>query len=97
MAMNWMLADAWENAKDPAQLEHVTPYFYRQGSGYNIHPFLNLRPNEQMTCKFADFSFDTVEDRLLLLKITRRFDELEGKHPDWTKSKILDAALKLTN
>lgn len=82
----WMLAETWKFAHDPQMREHVSPYMYRVGTKYDIHPFLNNRPNTQISQKIKDFSFDTKEDYDMLLALTREYD----KHGDLNKA-IKDA------
>lgn len=73
----WMLAETWLLSTDPKEREHVTPYMYSRNKPYPIHSFINRRPNTLLTRKHQDFSFDTEEDRQLLLKITKEYDQLE--------------------
>lgn len=82
----WMLAETWQLTKDPYFREHVTPYMYRRESRYNIYPFINNRPNTQISQKIKDFSFDTKEDYDMLLALTKEYD----KHGDINKA-IKDA------
>jgi len=71
----WMLAETYQLAKDPSDREHVTPFMYRRGTEYNIHPFLNKRPNTMISTKIYDFSFDTQDDYALLQALTAEYDE----------------------
>lgn len=70
----WMLAETWQLTKDPHMCEHVTPFMYRRGTEYDIHSFSNTRPNTQISNRFKDFSFDTVEDLKLILSIAKEYD-----------------------
>jgi spore coat polysaccharide biosynthesis protein SpsF (cytidylyltransferase family) len=80
----WMLAEAHQMTTDSYHREHVTPYMYRRGTGYNIYQFNNTRPNTMINTRFPDFSFDTPEDLKLIKCIAKEYD----KHSD------LDRAIK---
>jgi len=71
----WMLAETHQLTKDPEHREHVTPFMYRRGTGYNIHAFHNHRPNTIIPMHFPNFSFDTEEDFRLLSRLTGFYDE----------------------
>lgn len=71
----WMLAETRQLTDDPHHREHVTPFMYRRGTGYKMHPFHNRRPNTMISMKFKDFSFDTQEDYRLLLALTKEYDK----------------------
>lgn len=78
----WMLAETRQLTKDPSHREHVTPFMYRRGTGYTIHPFHNHRPNTMISTKFSHLSFDTPEDFKRILDIAERYDE----HGDLNKA-----------
>lgn len=82
----WMLAETWQLTQDPYNREHVTPFMYRRGTQYKIHPFRNNRPNTMISTRFPDFSFDTPEDLVLIKKICTQYDQHEN----------LDKAIKET-
>jgi len=71
----WMLAETYQLTNDPIHREHVSPFMYRRGTEYNIHQFLNCRPNTIISTKFKDFSFDTAQDYRLLLALTEEYDK----------------------
>lgn len=83
----WMLAEAWQLTTDLSHREHVSPFMYRRGTEYDIHPFCNRRPNSMVTMKFSNFSFDTEEDYRLISEIAAHYDECGD----------LNDALKATN
>lgn len=89
-----MLCNCYLSTQDPVHREHVTPYFYRHNTQYKIYSFLNQRPNSMITMKHPDFSFDTEEDRRLLIKICKHYDELENT--DLTPAEKLNKALLKT-
>jgi len=70
----WMLAEACQLTKDPIHREHVTPFMYRRGTSYTIHSFDNHRPNPIISNRFADFSFDTPEDLVMIKAICEGYD-----------------------
>lgn len=84
----WMLAETWQLTKDPYHREHVTPFMYRRGTQYPIHPFRNHRPNTMISNRFPDFSFDTPEDLELIKKITNQYD-LHGNLDKAIKDTVL--------
>jgi len=71
----WMLAETHQLTNDSVYREHVTPFMYRRGTEYNIHRFLNCRPNTMISTKFKDFSFDTEQDYRFLLALTNQYDK----------------------
>jgi len=73
----WMLAETHQLTQDLYHREHVTPFMYRRGTEYKLHPFLNTKPNTMISMKFKDFSFDTEEDYRLLLALTKEYDKCE--------------------
>jgi spore coat polysaccharide biosynthesis protein SpsF len=87
-----MLAETHMKAKGKSCREHVTPYMYRSGSQYKIHPFLNKTPNPIISNAIKDISFDTEEDLRMLDRIAGRFDELVASGLDTISS--LDVAIK---
>jgi spore coat polysaccharide biosynthesis protein SpsF (cytidylyltransferase family) len=90
----WMLAETSQLTTDPVNLEHVTPFMYKRGTEYKIVPFLNRRPNSMLSMKFPDFSFDTEEDRQLLLKMTHEYDKERNIYPNSREVDLLNAAIK---
>jgi spore coat polysaccharide biosynthesis protein SpsF len=78
----WMLAETRQLTQDPVHREHVTPFMYRRGTEYNIHSFLNCRPNTMISMRFKDFSFDTPEDLTNIKHIVTEYD----KHGDLDKA-----------
>lgn len=78
----WMLAETKQLTQDPTHREHVTPYMYRRGSRYDIHPFYNRRPNTMISTRFSDFSFDTPADLANIKHISEEYD----KHGDLDKA-----------
>jgi spore coat polysaccharide biosynthesis protein SpsF (cytidylyltransferase family) len=88
----WMLAETKDLTSDPVHREHVTPFMYRRGTEYKLHPFLNQRPNTMISTKFSDFSFDTDSDRRLLVRLTESYDKATG-----TMAERLNKAIKETH
>ncbi|KKN36526.1 hypothetical protein LCGC14_0772620 [marine sediment metagenome] len=78
----WMLAETKQLTQDPVHREHVSPFMYRRGTEYNIHPFYNCRPNTMISIKFEDFSFDTPKDLINIKHIVAEYD----KHGDLDKA-----------
>jgi len=72
-----MLSEAKSSINDPYELEHCTPYFYRKDTQYQIHQFNNSRPHSMISMKHPDFSFDTKQDKIILLKICKEYDKLD--------------------
>ena len=71
----WMLCEAKLYATTDYQKEHCVPFMYDKARPYNIYGFENRRPNTMISTRVKDFSFDTEEDRQLLLKLTKIYDE----------------------
>lgn len=78
----WMLAETRQLTQDPLHREHVTPFMYRRGTEYDIHPFINCKPNTTISMKFNDFSFDTAADLYNIKHIVAEYD----KHGDLDKA-----------
>lgn len=71
----WMLAETRQLTQDPLYREHVTNFMYRRGTEYDIHPFLNRRPNTMISMEFKDFSFDTPNDLVNIKHLTDEYDK----------------------
>lgn len=93
----WMLAETARIAKDPVYLEHVAPFMYRKRTQYKIRSFLNAKPNSIIAMKFDNFSFDTDEDKQLLIEIIKKYDLLKSKNPDMLEPDLLNKAIKATS
>jgi spore coat polysaccharide biosynthesis protein SpsF len=88
-----MLVETKQLTNDPVHREHVTPFMYRRGTQYQIHQFLNQRPNSMIVTKHKSFSFDTKEDKQLLDKIVKIYDDLEIQNNGLTRQEMLNKAL----
>ncbi len=92
----WMLVETMQLTKDPIYREHVTLFMYRRGTEYSTHSFLNMKPNSIITMKYNNFSFDTVEDKYLLLEITKNYDKVKMDSSSLSEIEALNKALKST-
>lgn len=59
--------------------EHCTPYLYRNNTQFGVRSYDNCKPNKTIDMRFADFSFDTSEDKNIILKICKEYDKLNDK------------------
>ena len=92
----WMLVETMQLTKDSVHREHVSPFMYRRGTEYSIYSFLNRKPNSTITMKFNDFSFDTIEDKYLLLAITENYDKIKMYDSSLSEVEALNKALEST-
>ena len=82
------LRKAWEEDRDPAWREHVTPYVWRNPGRFRLRNFFNSADYSDMR-----WTVDTVEDLAFVRKIYEHFRdepfgwqdviELLQAHPDW--------------
>lgn len=93
----WMLVETMQLTQDPVHREHVTPFMYRRGTEYDIHSFVNHRPNTMIGMKFNNFSFDTEEDKNLLIRMTGHYDKAKENNPSLSDTQALNIAIKDTN
>ena len=82
------LQRAWQEDRNPAWREHVTPYFYRHPEMFRLHAVFNATD-----CSDMRWSVDTAEDWALVLRIYEHFGhdrfswrealELVRQRPQW--------------
>jgi spore coat polysaccharide biosynthesis protein SpsF len=70
----WMLAETYQLAKDPADLEHCTRYMYRRSTQYKIHSFLNIAPNKMVSRRYDSLALDTEDDYWFLRLLCAEYD-----------------------
>lgn len=70
-----LLVDAMSKTNKPIDREHVTKFMYREGTDYAVHRFENSPPNTEVSTRFANFSFDTEDDLILIKKIVAEYNK----------------------
>jgi len=71
----WMLQDAMSLTDEPIAREHVTPFMYRTDTTYKIYSYENEAPHTIVDTRFDNFSFDTMEDLVLIKRIVAHYDQ----------------------
>jgi len=72
-----MLNEAKANAVSEYDIEHCTPYMRGAAASFPIFSYNNEEPNDIISTRLRNISFDTKDDLSILTMVCREFDNLD--------------------